>query len=60
MADFKFARGQRVRVREGSFPLNNPDGYALIGRTGFVERAWDPPRGEARSAHRSLRAHPVL
>ena len=45
MADFKFARGQSVRVREGSFPLNNPDGYGLIGRTGCVERAWDPRAG---------------
>ena len=37
--------GRASRVREGSFPLNNPDGYGLIGRTGCVERAWDPRSG---------------
>ena len=45
LADFRFARGQSVRVKEGSFPLNNSDGYRLIGQVGAVERAWDPRAG---------------
>ncbi len=56
MAEFRFARGQAVRIREGSFPLSNPDGYGLIGRTGAVERAWDP-RGGKRDEHTARSEH---
>ncbi len=46
MSEFRFAVGQRVRVKEGSFPLNNPDGYQLIGRIGAIQRSWDPRHGK--------------
>lgn len=47
MSAFRFRIGQSVRIKEGSFPLNNPDGYRLIGRVGTIEHSWDPRRGTA-------------
>lgn len=45
MSEFKFDIGQSVRIKEGSFPLNIPDGYQLIGQVGTIEHAWNPRRG---------------
>jgi hypothetical protein len=45
MSELKFKVGQTVRIKEGSFPLNNPDGYGLIGQLATIIRSWDPRRG---------------
>jgi hypothetical protein len=45
MSKFKFEIGQSVRIKEGSFPMYNPDGYGLIGQSGIVERSWNPRHG---------------
>ena len=37
--------GQSVRIKQGSFPLNNPDGNQLIGQVGTIEGSWNPRRG---------------
>ena len=47
MSEFRFAVGQNVRIKEGSFPLNIPDGYQLIGQVGTIVRSWNPRRGKS-------------
>jgi hypothetical protein len=45
MSEFRFDKGQRVRIKGGRFPLSNPDDYQLIGQVGTVVRSWNPRRG---------------
>ena len=45
MSEFKFLRGQRVRVRYGNSPLSNLDGKKVVGQIGTVEHSWNPRRG---------------
>ena len=47
MSEFRFAIGQRVRVKGGRFPLSNPDDYRLIGQVGTIVRSWNPRRATA-------------
>jgi hypothetical protein len=50
MSKFRFDIGQSVRIKEGSFPLNIPDGYKIIGQVGRVVRSWNP-RGVTGGEH---------
>lgn len=34
-----------MRIKEGTFPLNNPDGYQLIGQLATIIRSWNPRKG---------------
>ena len=45
MSEFRFAIGQRVRIKGGRFLLNSPDDYQLIGQVGTIVRSWNPRRG---------------
>ena len=45
MSEFKFSRGQRVRVRYGNSPLSNLDGKKVVGQAGTIEHFWNPRRG---------------
>ena len=45
MSEFKFDKGQSVRIKQGSFPLYNPDGDQLIGQVGTIVHSWNPRGG---------------